>query len=465
VSHPLRRAAVVAARWAPFVVPPCYLLLVFALQPRDHMGPPDAAPWLYSSLYDDYDATAMALRGLNVARDRIPGSADPPCQPPPDGLNRELDDPHQALKPRYHLEYPTAALLLFRLGWVGQSNLDSYPPAVLDGDYVQLVEHKPRNDQERVWWGQFRRAGQTYMLLMMACGLCLTAVLRAGYEPGGGLSSSGLLLLLPAALYFTLNRFDILPALLTALSLACLGRRWTAASAAFLAAATVLKLFPLLLAPLIVRYLLPDWRRAAAWIGCYVAVGVASLLPPLLLYGWPGLLEPLRFQLGRGPSAFVLYGPLLPPCLAANDLTGRLFRLGALAATVAAVCATRPPHLASLLRRGAVVLIVFICLSVYFSPQWVLWLAPLLLPLARGNRLLAGLVIALDLITYYIFPVYSPIWGPMEQGGVDRAVYTRFAAFVALAAVLLWQDWRGARQAGAGRTPMSDEKAVSPAPL
>ena len=463
--RPLRRAAVVAARWAPFVVPPCYLLLVFALQPRDHMGPPDAAPWLYSSLYDDYDATAMALRGLNFARGRIPGSADPPCQQPPHGLNQELDDPNLALKPRYHLEYPPAALLLFRLGWVGQSNLDSYPPAVLDGDYVQLVQHEPRNEQERVWWGQFRRAGQTYMLLMMACGLSLTAVLRAGYEPNGGLSSSGLLLLLPAALYFTLNRFDVLPALLVAVSLACLGRRFTAASAAFLAAATALKLFPLLLAPLILRYLLPDWRRAAAWVGCYAAVGVASLAPPLLMYGWPGLLEPLRFQLGREPSAFVLYGPLLPPWLAANDLTGRLFRLGTLAAAVVVVCATRPPDLASLLRRGAVVLIVFLCLSVYFSPQWVLWLAPFCLPLTRGNRLLPTLLIALDLITYYTFPVYAPVWGPMESGGMDRAVYARFLAFVALAAALLWQEWRAVRQAGAGPAPVAQEKVMSPAPL
>ena len=104
------------------------------------------------------------------------------------------------------------------------------------------------------------------MLLMMACGLGLVVVLRCGYEPGGGLSSSGLLLLLPAALYFTLNRFDMLPALLTALSLACLGRRWTAASALFLAAATIVKVYPVLLAPLVLRHLLAE-RRGAARLG------------------------------------------------------------------------------------------------------------------------------------------------------------------------------------------------------
>src|SRR5206468_2084967 len=136
---------------------------------------------------------------------------------------------------------PPTTLLLFRVGWLGHSALDSFPPAILDGDYNAIVQHEPRNEQERHWWNQFRRAMQINMLLMMVCGLGLTAVLRAGYEQGGGLSSSGLLLLLPAALYFTLNRFDVVPALLTALSFACLGRRWTAASAAFLAAAMMVK--------------------------------------------------------------------------------------------------------------------------------------------------------------------------------------------------------------------------------
>jgi hypothetical protein len=438
----LRKAATFAVRWLPFVVPPCYFLLIVCLQPRDRMGPPDAAPWLQSSLYDDYDATAMALRGLNAARGRMAGATDPPTMPSPDEFDRTLDDPRQTLKPRYHLEYPPSALLLFRLGWLGQTDLNSFPPAILNGDYNAIVQHKPRDEQERHWWNQFRRAMQTNMLLMMVCGLGLMAVLRAGYERGGRLSSSGLLLLLPAALYFTLNRFDIVPALLTALSFACLGRRWTAASAVFLAAAMMVKIYPVLLAPLVFRYLMPEWRRAAVWTSCYGATALTLLLPPLLSEGWPAVWESFRFQLNREPMPFTAYGPLLPLSLAASDGVGRAFRLGSLALTVAILCWTRPTDLASLLRRGAVVLIVFIGLSVTFSPQWVVWLAPLCLPLARGNRLLTGLIMALDLATYFTFPVYSPLWGPFDAGGVDHAVYARFAVLVGLAATLIWQDLR-----------------------
>jgi hypothetical protein len=66
----------------------------------------------------------------------------------------------------------------------------------------------------------------------------------------------------------------------------------------------------------------------------------------------------------------------------------------------------------------------------------------LCLPLARRDWLLTGLIIALDLATYFTFPVYSPIWGPFDAGGVDRAVYARFAVLGVLAAALLWQDRR-----------------------
>ena len=97
------------------------------------------------------------------------------------------------------------------------------------------------------------------------------------------------------------------------------------------------------------------------------------------------------------------------------------------------------------------VLIVFIGLSVYFSPQWVLWLAPLCLPLARGNRLFTGLLIALDLATYFTFPVFSPVWGPLDAGGVEHAVYARFAVLAALVVVLLWQERRRGRANAAAR--------------
>jgi hypothetical protein len=427
-------------------VPPAAVAVILCLQPADHLGErPDAAPWLERSVYDDFDVAAMALRGLNAARGRVAGRTDAPPELGGEDFDAALDGPQPPLAPRYYLEYPHGALFLFRLGWAAVPDVGAFPAAMCDGDYHDIVYHTPRGEQERRWWAEFRRATQVYLVLMAACGLGLTAVLRAGYERGGGLSSSGLLLLLPAALYFTLNRFDVLPALLTALSLACLGRGRAAAAGALLAAAAMIKVYPVLLVPVVLRYLSHEPRRAAAWAAGFAAVAAAFVLPPLLGEGWEAVSAPYRIQLGREPllQSLTAYGAILPADWAhKDDPVGPWVRVGAVVAVVVAACWRRPPDLAAVLRRGAVVLIVFIGLSVFFSPQWVVWLAPLLLPLARRDWLLAGLVVALDLVTYFTWPV----WAPWPDAAV--AVYARFAVLAGIVAWLLWAG-RRARAPGA----------------
>ncbi len=63
----------------------------------------------------------------------------------------------------------------------------------------------------------------------------------------------------------------------------------------------------------------------------------------------------------------------------------------------------RMPNLASLLRRSAVVLILFQTLLVFYSPQFILWLMPFLLPLSGRHRRLIWLVVSLDLATWVIW--------------------------------------------------------------
>jgi hypothetical protein len=96
------------------------------------------------------------------------------------------------------------------------------------------------------------------------------------------------------------------------------------------------------------------------------------------------------------------------------------------------------------------VLIVFVSLAVFFSPQWILWLAPLLLPLAPGRRGLIALIVALDLITFFTWPVRPELWhlhtdwvsAATGERLVDLAVYARFAVLAALAVVLLRPGWQ-----------------------
>jgi hypothetical protein len=417
------------------LVPPLYLALILWLQPPDHLGSaPDKAPWLYRTVYDDWDVTAFALRGLNASLGRTSGRDDNPEQLPDKEYSRLLDDP-PPLRPRYYLEYPHAVLPLFRLPyWLFP--LPDAPANVCDGSYGNIVEHQPRNEREQLLWRHFRLVIRTYAVLMTIGLLLLMAVLRVGYGPGGALSGPLLPLLLPGALYFSLNRFDVLPALLTALGFACLGRRRLVASGLLFGVATAVKIYPAFLVPLVFHFLWPRRRDAWGWLAAYAAAVAACFLPPLILSGWEAVRQPFQFQLTRPPMGWTAYGYVLPEALGKNDLPGRLFRLGTVALTVLLLAWRRPADLASLLRRGAITVIVFIALPVFYSPQWIVWLLPLLVPLARPWRLLFWLLVALDAVTYITFPL-----GSLGQP-VDNAIYTRYAILTALVVVLAWVELR-----------------------
>jgi hypothetical protein len=440
---PSRRQKVRAAfvRWGPFGVPLLYAAFVLLAQPSDHLGPPDWAPSQRQTFYDDFDYTAIALRGLNAELGRAAGRTDtPPFLDDLQEFTRRLDE-GRPLEPRYYLEYPHTALWIFRLGFAFQPPLPRVPSAVADGSYHNIVYHKPRNDAERELWGRFRTAIRLYLGLMLACMLVLVVVLRAGYEPGGRLTSTGALLLLPSALYFSLNRFDIIPALLTALGLACLGRRRVAASAFCFGVGTMIKVFPLFLVPLVLRYLLPDRRSALRWVLVYGVTLALFLLPNLLLYGWESVAGPYRFQLGREPEKWSVYHFLLPSALGDTTVVGTGFRLSCLALTLAALLWTRPRDLSGLLRRGAVVLIVFMAVQVFYSPQWVLWVLPLVLPLAARERRLAWVLFALDLVTFHTFPVWPPL-GEASEFGAEVLFVIRFGILGCLAFLLLRAERR-----------------------
>jgi hypothetical protein len=433
------------------VVPPMWALFVLVCQPANELSSRRYS-WTGLLFYDDHDYTAMVLRGLNANHGRIAGLIDDPNVKDWDaGLHED-----RPLAPRYHLEYPHTALLLFRVAaWVGQLPHD-IPTVVLDGDYHDIVYHKPASEADLEMLSGFRRAIRFLMVVMTVSLVTMVLTLQRGYLPGGQLNSSGILLLLPGFLYFSLFRFDIIPTLLTALSLACLGRqRWLAAGALFGLAALV-KAYPVLLGPLMLRYLFvrgaTDGRGVRAtllWLAGCGGVVALFLIPPLFTSGWEAVWSPYQYQLNRTPFLWTIYGYYLPERLSLNTEEAKAFRMATLLIVGLGLAAFPVSDLASLLRRGSVVLIVFISLSVVFSPQWILWLAPLLLPLANRNRLLFVLIIVLDLSTFLLWPFLAHLpksWIP--PGGYDPVPpllnYVRFGTFVALVLTLLGVElWVG----------------------
>lgn len=406
------------ARSVLLLVPVLYLGCVLLLQPADRLGPAESAPRGSLFLYDDYDVAAMALRGLNARLGRPAGRLDAPPKLPGEEFSRQLTDTEAVPHARSFLEYPHVMLGLFRLGFVGvpEEELKSVPAAVLDGCHNNLVEHTPENLQQQQFWARLRGATRVYRVVMAFALILLLGLLAVGYE-GTRLAPPKVplwLLVLPGALFFALHRFDVLPALLTAGSFLCLARRRPFAAGLCLGGATLVKVYPILLAPLVIRYLLDKRGSVLAWSTGFALAAALVLLPVTVLLGWESVLAPYRFQLTRPPEfKWTLYGYVLPRFLGQSDGLGSAFRLGSVLAVLGILLAHRPRDLVDLLRRGTTVLLVFVAVQNFYSPQWILWLAPLCLPQAAHQRQLIPLWIALDLVSYLsvvsVLPG-TPLW-------------------------------------------------------
>lgn len=392
-----------------------------AVRQPDRQAPRKWPLSLESLCYDEYDLTAMALRGLNAELGRQPGADSPPRMVPYETFSKVIEAP-RPLRERYFLEYPHAALLLFRAGyWIQPGWRDApIPPGLPDAAYHNIAAHDPETDAQFVVWKIFVRASAFYTGVMVAAWLALLVVIERLYptEWRGG----SFLLVLPAAVFFTLNRYDILPALCTALSIAALARHRVGWAAVALGVGTLLKVYPVLFVPLILRYLWPLRGQAIRFAVSYLLTASFALAPLLFGADLTAVVAPFKYQFSRPPEhGLTIYGCLLPMELAHGSL-GSIFRLSALAAAGLLAVATPIRDLESLLRRAAFVLAVVVSLAVFYSPQWLLWFIPWIAPLVRQDRLLRWSAIGLDLVNYATFPIWFwvlPVVGK-SMGFVDQ---------------------------------------------
>lgn len=344
-------------------------------------------------LIDDFDAAGRILRGLNANAGRLAGrTSEPPGVECDRFLKVDVD-----LEPRYFLEYPQAALLIFQaVDWFSNPYEAAIPNALLDSLYHNITYHAPQGDIEIRIWSSFSRMAATYNVLFCLALLLMMYLLR---------DHPIVLLALPGSVYFALHRYDILPSLAVVLAIMAAERKKPFLAGSWLGFAVMLKAYPLILAPIILRYIATDIRKAIVYmIG--MAWPIATLLGYALYQGdWQAMIEPYRFQLSRRPEPeSALYGNLLPLWLGGSGLAG-LIRNSIILLTVMLMCLHRACGLNDLLRRCALAVMLFTALQVFYSQQWLLWLIPLLIPLAGSNNRLFGLLIALDLANYLSFPI------------------------------------------------------------
>jgi hypothetical protein len=306
-------------------------------------------------------------------------------------------------------------------------------------------------------WYPWLFGGEMICLVGATAWLCARiSTVRAGH--------AYLLWLAVGAVTLVGSRFDVLPALLTVLALACTRRRWLVRAALLLAAATLIKWYPLvLLAPLVVAELRATGIRARALrVPAAFAGVVAAGLALTWLLNPQDAWRPLRFLAARGleleslpaSAVWVAHAVWGAPAILnyeANVQTlstpqTTLVEAAATALGLALVAAALWLQWRGRLSLGQASVIVLFALLVgskVFSPQYVLWVAPLLALEAAPLSLVGVLWLLASALTALAFPVayqgvFSgsglPAWQVVASISVGRN-----AALVACAgAALQW---------------------------
>jgi uncharacterized membrane protein len=251
----------------------------------------------------------------------------------------------------------------------------------------------------------------------------------------------GLFALSPIALGpISLNTYDAWPAFLTVAALALLLAALPIAALAVLGLAFAAKVYPVvLLPPALVFVWRTAGRRVAAWSAAVFAAVAAVVIVPFLALSAHGLVESFRAQAGRALQVESLFGALLGVAdrlgwysahvvhrtghAISYDLTGTLPRVLAgvssllqlLAVALVAWLYARgrdEPQRLAIAFAGAVA--GFIAFTRFFSPQYMVWLVPLVVLLGPLEWVLtaASLVLAQVWFFHYgdVFALGGRIW-------------------------------------------------------
>jgi len=246
-----------------------------------------------------------------------------------------------------------------------------------------------------------------------------------------------------------LSRFDLWPVALATGALAALVAGRHELGWGLVGAAVAAKLWPLVLVPLALSW---SWRhgaRRAPLVG--LAVTAAAVLPFAILAPggiWSSLerqaSRPLQVESLAAALVSTFGSPQVVSGSGSQNIAGHAALGSALAAIgAAAVVATwlgfvrGPAEPDRLLRYAAAAVAAFVAFDKVLSPQYLLWLIPLV-PLVRGWRGLAatGLLTAACVLTQVWFPLRY--WGYALDGHLAGVVLARDLVLVVMLAVLAW---------------------------
>ena len=339
----------------------------------------------------------------------------------------------------FAVEYPPGALPVFALPGLAKPGHDQY---VSEG---------------------FRRTFQSLMWTCGAIALCAMALVLRGLQSSAVGTWAALVFAALAPLLLgsvILSRFDLWPAAIVTLALAALVWGRVRTGHALLGLAFTVKLYPAVLLPVALALVWRQRGRREASICAAIALAVVALIfLPFVILSPGGVWDSLRTQLDRPLQVESLGSALL---LAVHHAFGvavtaetshgsqNLAGTGAHAVAIAAVVvqalallwiwtsfARGPVTRETVVRSSAASLCAFVAFGKVLSPQFLIWLIPVV-PLVRGRRgLAAGALLALAL-------TLTQIWFPFRyfrlalhfEAGLSWLLLARDLTLVAIAALL-----------------------------
>ena len=340
-----------------------------------------------------------------------------------------------------------------------------YPPGALPVFALPGLAEPGRNQQVSTG---FRRSFETLMWLCGAAALAAMAVIlrvlrRSAVNVWAALCFAAVAPLLLGSVI--LSRFDLWPTALVAVALAALASGRLRLGHALLGLGVAAKLYPVVLVPLGVAFVWKRVGRREALVCLGLVVGfIAALFVPFLILSPDGVWHSLRVQLTRPlqveslGSAVLLVGHHVfglgvtgETSHGSQNLDGNAASWAAIASSVLqagaliwiwSAFARSRGDAEALVRSTAAALCAFIAFGKVLSPQFLIWLIPIV-PLVRGRRGLGASVLlgSALVLTQLWFPFrYFRLALHFEQG-LSWLLLVRDLTLVALVAVLV-VSWR-----------------------
>ncbi len=287
---------------------------------------------------------------------------------------------------------------------------NEYPqvPVVLFGLVTWLAESisTPELSREIIFYN-------LWALLMMV--VFLLAVWQIYKLLPNGKKTFAWFMFLPSVVYFSINRFDILPVYFSLNLLIFVREKRFGWAAFFLALGVMTKWYLGLTLPFILLYEINQTHRLP-WKSFLVFIGISTLivLPTFILGGIHSVWQPYGMHLSRGTESGTLLwavNKIIP------HLTGRIdlvvptpvFTILQLAGALL-ILFTRMDSFKKVVLASTVSILLFIIFSRIYSPQWWIWVAPFLL-LSIDNISDILLISVYDIVNYMGFPIAYDLMG------------------------------------------------------